>query len=112
MAFANTLEDEELLNQDPNQAPKLGPESAIITGQEMKPQGQQGGSGQYTNLQSYLNQPGVQEFGQEFSGKVANTVDEANTAQANSEKDFRTAAQKGYVEKDQTAVLRAHLYGD
>lgn len=106
MAYAFNFEDEEQNQQSDGQT-QLGPESAIITGQEAKPQAGQTGSGQYTNLQSYLDQPGTREFGEQFTGKIGETVTGAFGAQDKAKSDFQTAAQQGSVAKNENIIKEA-----
>lgn len=108
MAFAFNFEDEEQ-NQDQGQAPqKLGPESTVITGEEGKPgAAPEQGSGQYTNLQSYLNQSGNQQFGQEFANKVGEGVTQAEQTQSQTADQFKKAADQSTVTRNDQLINEA-----
>lgn len=105
--MAYIYENEEEQNpQSADQTQPLGPESGIIGG-AAAPSAEQKGSGQYTNLQGYLNQPNVGGFGEQFSNKVGESVAGAQEEQAKTGQAFKQAANQGTVKLDQPLLEAA-----
>jgi hypothetical protein len=82
---------------------------AGIAGQEGSKPSNSGGSqsGQYTNLQDYLDANKSLQFGSELAGKVQGDVDSAKQGQANIANEFRQAAGQNTVGYDETLANQA-----
>lgn len=61
-------------------------------------------SGQWTNLQNYLNTNNGGQFGTQFAGNVGTDVDKANTDISNASNDFQAQVDQGVVQNNQDAV--------
>lgn len=109
--MAYQLEDEENQdqkngnNQDSNKS--LGAESGIIQGPQQPSTAPQQGSGQYTNLQSYLDANKDHGFGGQFAAQVGKSVDSANSAQGQASDTFKSASDSGTVKEDQNIINQA-----
>lgn len=110
MAYAlneKDLEEEEKNTGQPESV-HLGAESGVITGEENAKGGNaQSGSGQYTNLQSYLDQNRQQDFGQDFAGRVGESVSGAEQAQQAADTGFKQAADTGSVRENPDLIKSA-----
>lgn len=96
MAYSyNPKDEEELKKQDPT----LGAQGGIVGGGS-GPSGQTEGSGQYTNLQSYLDTNKNSGLGMGIAENVGNFITGAEDAQSKLNVDFRGAVDKGSVSKD------------
>ncbi len=80
----------------------LGTESAVINPTEAPPASANSSSGQYTNLQAYLDANKGINQGQALAGKVNTEIDEAEAAQTQSDTNFRNLVKQNMVAEDQS----------
>lgn len=100
--------EEENQNQDQETGGKtLGAESGVITGDQQKTTSTQNGTGNYTNLQSYIEQNKPANFGEQFANRVGETVTQAEQGQAEAENKFKQKADSSAVQQNEQLVNEA-----
>lgn len=104
MAVDYFTEEEKKQQQQGGQAPQqgeLGQSSSIVTGNtpaaSSGSQGNGTSSGQFTNLNAYLDANSGQNFGTQVAGRVQGLVDSAKDAQSSAQSGFTSAADQGTV---------------
>lgn len=105
-------EDDQQTAGSPEQQPggqQISGESAVVRGNEpaQAPGSQGQGSGQFTNLQSYLDVNADRKFGQEVAGKAQQTVDQAGKAQETADTGFRQKVNSNAIDLDQNLLSEA-----
>lgn len=94
--------DEDKKAQQSGEPQKLGTESAVIQqGPQAPTSDTQKGSGQFTNLQSYLEQNAGSHQGEDLAGKVGGVVNQAQQAQTQADQSFRGDVDKSTVNYNQ-----------
>lgn len=108
MAYAlneKEREDEELAQE--GQGQQLGAESAIVQDSPEPTEQTDKGSGQYVNLQSYLEANKPQQFGQQVAGKLGEAVVGAEGAQKEAESKFKGLSDQGSIKEDPNLIQEA-----
>lgn len=103
-------DEEEALNKEgqEQQGTPLGAESGIITGDEQKQnQGATNGTGNYTNLQSYLDQNKQANFGEKFSNTLGDTIKSAEQGQKATEQSFKDKVNQSTILEDKNVTEAA-----
>lgn len=105
--FANK-DDEEKQGGASSGAEPLSSQSPVITGNtpQAAGEGKPTSSGQFTNLQSYLDANKSIQFGQGFANRIEDKVDEAKAAQESAKQGFENEADKNSVQTD-TGLLES-----
>jgi hypothetical protein len=98
MAVVFQDEDKDKTNEEGGTT--LGTESAVINPTEAPPASANSASGQYTNLQAYLDANKGNNQAQNLAGKVNTEVDEAANAQKQSEQSFKGLVDQNTVKED------------
>lgn len=101
-------QDEEQNQPVPGQPQALGAESPVISGNTPQSAGKPSQSGSFTNLNSYLDANKSLGFGQQVAGQVTGEVAKAGEAQQQAESGFKTAADQGAVQKDDSLIGRVN----
>lgn len=108
MAYAlneKEREDEELAQE--GQGQQLGAESAIVQDAPEPTEQTDKGSGQYVNLQSYLEANKPQQFGQQVAGKLGEAVVGAEGAQKEAESKFKGLSDQGAIKEAPNLIQEA-----
>lgn len=104
MSYAyDPLEDEKRKQQDEQSGMLGGGSGSVLGGQNSAPQSNQGqkGSGQFVNLQNYLNDPTNKGFGVEIADKIGSEVSSAESAQDQAKNNYQAAIDLGKTSNDQ-----------
>jgi hypothetical protein len=107
MAYEYKFDEDEEKNQQQDAERQLGTESAIVSKATGPVQDSEKGSGQYTNLQTYLDANKDTGFAGRFSGKVGETVTQAEQAQSDVGSQFKQRADSSYVPYDEQLTQKA-----
>lgn len=105
--FATQPEEDK---NNPNQA--LSQASSVVTGSGAPAGGSTApgkgtSSGQFTNLQSYLDANKGTGFGQKAAGDAQSTVDQANSSIDSADRGFRQKVDQGAVSEDSDLISKA-----
>lgn len=106
MSYAyDPLEEEKRKNQDQEDQMLGGGSGSVLSGQTQAPQsqGNKKGSGQYVNLQNYLNDSN-KSLGLDIANRLGQDVQSAQAEQDKAKTDFTQAVDKGTVKKDQSNI--------
>lgn len=100
MAYDYFQNQDQQDDDEQSQMRELGAESPVVTGNTPPEQGKKASSGQFTNLNAYLDANADQKFGEKVAGRVGSLVDNAEQEQKDAETTFKQQSDQGTVKSD------------